>query len=225
VKPRRICLVGATGLVGSRLIDQAVDRPELHLVGIARREAVLPPGLSMELLLVDPMNWPGVIAAAHARVLVCALGTTFRKAGRDEAAFRAVDRDLVLACGRAAKAAGIEHMIVISSVGANLQSRSFYLRVKAEMEEGLGRLDLRRLDILRPALLRGPRVERRSAERFASLVSPLIDACLLGGPRRFRAISADLVAQAILALTGEKAAGRFVHEHDALHRVIGRARG
>lgn len=225
MKPRRICLVGATGLVGSRLIDQAVGRTDVRIVGVARREARLPPGVRMEMLLADPAHWADAIAASNAGVLVCALGTTFRKAGKNEEAFRAVDRDLVVTCGRAAKSAGIDHMIVVSSVGADRQSRSFYLRVKAEMEDALHKLGLRRLDILRPGLLRGPRQELRLAEKLAIHLSPLIDAFLHGGLRRFRSIRADTLAQAIFALAGEKAGGRFVHEHDALHYAIRRARG
>ena len=38
MKPVRICLVGATGLVGSRMIEAAVGRPDLRIVGSARRE-------------------------------------------------------------------------------------------------------------------------------------------------------------------------------------------
>src|SRR5690606_15107063 len=114
MKPTRICLVGATGLVGSRLIEQAVSRADVRLVGIARREAKLPVGARMEMLLAEPAGWADAIAAANARVLVCALGTTMRKQANDRAAFRAVDHDLVVDCGRAAKAAGIDHMIVVS---------------------------------------------------------------------------------------------------------------
>ena len=117
-KPIRIALVGATGLVGMSLIRLAVGRSDIRIVGIARREAALPPGARMELLVADPENWGDAIAAANADVLVCALGTTWRKAGRDEAAFRAVDETLVLDCAKAAKAAGLRQMIVISSVGA-----------------------------------------------------------------------------------------------------------
>ena len=76
------------------------------------------------------------------------------KAGKDEAAFRAVDQDLVVACGRAAKAAGIRQMIAISSVGADMMAKNFYLKVKGETEQALGRIGLQRLDVLRPGLLR-----------------------------------------------------------------------
>lgn len=221
----RICLVGATGLVGSSIVEQAVGRSDLRIVGVARREAKLPKGAHMEMLLAEPSRWPEAIAASNADVLVCALGTTIRKEGHDTAAFRAVDHDLVLACGRAAMAAGIDHMVVVSSVGADRASRSFYLRVKGEMEDDLALLGLRRLDIVRPGLLRGPRVERRPAEQLAMHLGPAIDLLLHGGLRRYRSIRTDVLARAIFALAAESAGGRFVHEHDALLRAARRARG
>jgi len=223
--PIRICLVGATGLVGSRLIEAAVGRPDLRIVGVARREVALPPGARMEMLVAEPAGWADAIAAANAKVLVCALGTTIRQQGGDEDAFRAIDHDLVLSCARAAKSAGIGHMILVSSVGADRASRTFYLRVKGETEDALAKLGFTRLDILRPGLLRGPRAERRPAERLAMILSPLIDPFLRGGLSRFRSIKADVVAQAIIALAKEKAGGRFVHEYDAMRYAIRRARG
>ncbi|MBN8500827.1 MAG: NAD(P)H-binding protein [Sphingomonadales bacterium] len=218
-KPTRIALVGATGLIGMSLIRLAVNRADFRVVGIARREAKLPPGARMEMLVADPDNWGDAIAAANADVLVSALGTTWKKAGRDEAAFRAVDHDLVLACGKAAKAAGIRQMITVSSVGADPAARNRYLRVKGEAEQALGRLGLTRLDVLRPGLLRGAREELRPAERLGMIASPVMDLFLQGNASRYRSIRSETVAEAIVGLTREKMAGRFVYEHDALLRA------
>lgn len=222
MKPTRICLVGATGLIGSRLIAAAVGRHDLRLVAVARREVPLPKGARMEVLVADPSGWPDAIAATNAKVMVCALGTTWRNAGKDEAAFRAVDFDLVLECGRAAKAAGIPHFILLSSAGADRHARSRYLRVKAEAEEALIKLGLHRLDILRPGLLVGRRAERRPLERLAMLASPIADRFLLGKARRFRSIKADMLVQAVFGLAREKARGRFLHEGDMLARAARR---
>ena len=218
-KPTRIALVGATGLVGMSLIRLAVNRPDIRLVAVSRREVALPPGARMEVLVADPSGWGDAIAAANADVLVCALGTTIKKVGGDQAAFRAVDQDLVLACGKAAKAAGIRQMIAVSSVGADPLARNFYLKVKGETEEALGKLGIPRLDLLRPGLLRGPRGELRPAEKLAMLVSPLTDLLMHGGYRKYRSIKARTVAEAIVGLTREAMAGRFVFEHDAILRA------
>lgn len=215
----RIALVGASGLIGTSLLELAVGRQDIRVVGIARREFPLPKGARMELLVADPANWGDAIAAANASVLVCALGTTWRKAGEDEAAFRAVDERLVLDCARWAKTAGIRQMIVISSVGADPNSKTFYLRVKGEVERALGKVAPPRLDILRPGLLRGPRAERRPAERLGMMVSPLADLFLHGKYEKYRSVKAATVARAIVGLTREKAAGRFVYEHDGIMRA------
>ena len=218
-KPTRIALVGATGLIGMSLIRLAVHRPDIRIIGISRREVALPTGARMEVLVADPASWGDAIAAANADVLVCALGTTWKKAGKDEAAFRAVDQDLVLACGRAAKAAGVRQMIAVSSVGADPMAKNFYLKVKGETEQALGKLGLTRLDILRPGLLRGAREELRPAERIGMIASPLADLLLQGAYRKYRSIRSETVAQAIVGLTREAMAGRFVFEHDAILRA------
>ena len=220
--PRRICVVGATGLVGRTIIEQAVSRSDVRIVGVARHEMPLPHGARMEMLIADPSGWDAAIAASNASVLVCALGTTWEKAGKDEAAFRAVDHDLVLLCARAAQAAGIGHMIVVSSVGADPQAKHRYLRVKGEMEGALSRLRLRRVDILRPGLILGRRAESRPLERAGQLFAPLLNLFLFGKRRKYRAISADTLAQAIFALSAQKAGGHFVHEWDAIHYAIRR---
>ena len=110
--------------------------------------------------------------------------------------------------------------IAVSSVGAAISSRNFYLRVKGEVEDALAKLRFERLDILRPGLLRGQRGgERRPGERLAILASSLTDRFLRGGNRKYRSVRATTVADAILQLAAEKPRGRFVHEHDAIVRA------
>ncbi|HEX4847829.1 MAG TPA: NAD(P)H-binding protein [Novosphingobium sp.] len=218
-KPTRIALVGATGLIGMSLIRLAVNRPDIRVIAISRREVALPPGARMEVLLAQPEGWGDAIAAANADVLVSALGTTWKKAGKDEAAFRSVDQELVLACARAAKAAGIRQMISVSSVGADPLSKTFYLRVKGETDQALGKVGIPRLDILRPGLLRGPREELRPAEHLGRILSPVADLLMQGAYRRYRSIRSETMAEAIVGLTREAMAGRFVFEHDAILRA------
>lgn len=219
-EPMRIALVGATGLIGRSLIELVSGREDVRITGIARRETKLPKGARMEMFVADPGNWGEVIEAVRPEVLVCALGTTWKKAGKDEAAFRAVDHDLVLQTARAAAEHGVERMISVSSVGADAQSKSFYLRVKGETERDLMKVGLKRLDILRPGLLRGHREnDRRLAERLGIIASPVVDLFLQGDARKYRSISVETVADAILVLALRKAAGKFKHDNDAIWRA------
>jgi uncharacterized protein YbjT (DUF2867 family) len=142
-----------------------------------------------------------VLEAVRPRALICALGTTWKKAGGNEAAFRAVDHDLVLATAQAAKAAGVPNMVLISAAGADAHSKAFYMRVKGEVEAAVSRIGFKRLDILHPGLLRGERAsDRRLLERLGILAAPLIDPLLRGKRERFRSIDAALVAEAALGL-------------------------
>jgi uncharacterized protein YbjT (DUF2867 family) len=222
-EPPRILLAGATGLVGTRIMEAAVGRGELRLVALTRREAPMPPGARMEMLVADPQGWDEAVAQIAPDAAICALGTTWRKAGRDEAAFRAVDEELVLRVARAALTAGVRNFVFVSSVGADPQSKAFYLRLKGQVEDRLRKLGFRRLDILRPGLLRGPRKgDRRLAERAGILVSPLANLLLHGSRHPYRAIDARFVARASLQCAGEKAGGAFVHEYDAIRRLAKR---
>ena len=217
---RRVLLVGATGLVGTRIMQACVGRSDLRLIALTRREAPMPQGARMEMLVADPAEWEQSLATVAPDAVICALGTTWRRAGRDEAAFRAVDQELVLRVARAAKATGVSNFVLVSSVGADMASRTLYLRVKSEVETALRKLRFHRLDILRPSLLRGPRSgDRRPAERLAIILSPLLNLVLHGERRRLRAIDAGVVARAALEGAKEKARGTFVHEHDAILRL------
>ncbi len=218
--PVRIALVGATGLVGRHVIDVASAGDEARIVGIARREAPLPSGARMEMFVAQPAKWGEVLEAVRPRALICALGTTWKKAGRDEAAFRSVDHDLVLATAEAAKRAGVPNMVLVSAAGADARGKSVYFRVKGETENALSRIGFKRLDILRPGLLRGERSnDRRIGERLGILAAPLIDPLLSGSWERFRSIDAALVAEAALGLAMRRAGGRFTHDNDAMRRA------
>jgi uncharacterized protein YbjT (DUF2867 family) len=218
--PVRVALVGATGLVGRRVIEVASAGEEVRILGIARREAALPPGARLEMFVSEPAKWGEVLDAVRPRALICALGTTWKKAGRDEAAFRAVDHDLVIATAEAAKRAGVPNMVVVSAAGADARSKTLYMRVKGEAEQALSRIGFKRLDILRPGLLRGERDgDLRLAERAALIAAPLIDPLLTGSWERYRSIDAGLVAEAALGLALRRAGGRFTHDNEAMRRA------
>lgn len=219
----RVVLVGATGLVGRAVMAEAVGRPDIHLVAVARREVPLPKGARMEMLLSDTGHWPDAIAAGRPDTVVIALGTTIKAVGGDKQAFRAVDHDLVLDCAAAAKAAGARQLIVVSSVGAQFSSKNFYLSVKGEVEDKLAKLHFDRLDLIRPGILRGKREgAARPAERIGMILSPLVDLLMVGSLRKYRSAKASDVARVILRLAGTKQRGRVVHQHDEMQRILRR---
>lgn len=210
---RRILLIGATGLVG-RLATTRLAAAGHHVHAFSRR----PTGRTGAETVAPAEQWPAIVEELGGDVGVCAIGTTMRAAG-SEAAFRAVDYDIAVAFARAARAAGVRHMIAVSSVGADPGSRNFYLRTKGEMEAALGALGFDRLDILRPGLLRGERgADRRLGERIGIRMSVIVDRILRGRLAKYASIDAGIVAAAIARLAAMDAPGRFVHHN----RDIGR---
>ncbi|MGB5779319.1 MAG: NAD(P)H-binding protein [Allopontixanthobacter sediminis] len=218
--PIRIALVGATGMIGRAVVEACIGREDVRLVAIARREMKLPVGAKMELFVADPAKWEEVLEAVKPQVMINALGTTLKKSGGDEDVFRAVDQELVLDVARAAHRQGVQRFISVSSVGAHILAKTFYLQVKGEVERDLAKVGFRRLDILRPSLLRGARPDDlRFAERLGMIASPLGNLMLQGGYRKYRAVETDTVADAALALSLTKPGGKFAHEHDAILRA------
>jgi uncharacterized protein YbjT (DUF2867 family) len=210
-----ILLVGATGVVGSLVMREVGRVRGPGLVALARRAVPAPPEVRIE--VADPAQWAEAVSRIAPKAVICALGTTWRAAGRDEAAFRAVDHDLVVSVAEASREAGADRFVLVSSVSADPRGSTYYLRVKGDVEMAVSAVEFDRLDILRPGLLKARREgERRVKERLAMLASPLTDRLLHGGLRRFRSIDARVVAAAAVHLVGETEPGRYVHEYDGI---------
>jgi uncharacterized protein YbjT (DUF2867 family) len=188
-------LAGASGLVGRALLAQLLDDDRATVHALLRREvADLPASRQLHCHLID-FDSPGRLPTADE--LYIALGTTIKVAG-SKAAFRAVDFDAVLHVARAAREAGVERCAVVSSLGADPNSKTFYTRVKGEVERALRELRFERLVIARPSLLAGARESLaqapRRGERLAlRLLTPM--AGLL--PASIRPIEAATVARAM----------------------------
>ena len=139
-----------------------------------------------------------------------ALGTTLKAAG-NKAAFKAIDRNAVVAVAHAAKTAGATRLAVVSAMGASPQSGVFYNQVKGEMEEAVSALGFERVVIARPSLLDGDRDALKQPGRLAEKLSlaalkvfkPLI-------PRNYRSIQASDVAQALVNTLQTASAGKHV---------------
>ncbi|MDO9095533.1 MAG: hypothetical protein Q8R98_21845 [Rubrivivax sp.] len=185
-------LAGATGLIGRELAAHWTGPGPLHLLVRRAMPAAHP------LHRVHVVDFAALPPLPSAQLGFCCLGTTIKAAG-SQAAFRAVDHTAVLAFARAARRAGVRHFAVVSSLGASVGARSFYSRVKGEMEDELKTLGFASLVIARPSLLIGdrstlaqpPRRGERLAQTLSAPFLPLI-------PVAWRPIAAATVARALL---------------------------
>lgn len=189
-----VVLAGGTGLVG-QAIARRLEQPAFDPVWLlVRRDMPRPrPHHRIRVVNFNRLDDDGGDIDLTGGAALCALGTTLRKAG-SEAAFQAVDRDRVMQIARWAHGRGAVHFLFVSSLGANPDSRNFYLRTKGETEKALGGLGFERLTILRPSLLLGPRREFRFGERLGMIAGRLLTPVLSGPLLKYRPVPADRVA-------------------------------
>ncbi len=224
ITKKTVLLAGATGLVGNAVLQRCIADRTIAAIIVPTRRPVSIKHPKIRNVVMDLLGGEngepspalsGAIAKASGGEIdayISALGTTIKAAGSREG-FIAVDRDLVCRFAEIAKQQGARQVVFVSSVGATRQTSNFYLRVKGETEDLLERMKFDRVDILRPGVLLGPRSDSRPGEAIAQKLSFIYNPFLRGPLRRYRAISADTVAAAALALLRKKEAGIFVHEN------------
>ncbi|MDP3701235.1 MAG: NAD(P)H-binding protein [Hylemonella sp.] len=189
----RLLLLGATGAVGREVLAAALAEPFIHQVVAPTRRPLpahprlLNPVLDFTALPPDAPWW-------QVDAVICALGTTIKTAG-SQAAFAAVDRDLPIQAGRLARAAGASRYALNSSLGASLQG-NFYLHTKAEAEAGIRALAYPVYTVVRPSLIDAERTESRPGERIGLMVARALRPLI---PRRYRAVTPERIARALIA--------------------------
>jgi uncharacterized protein YbjT (DUF2867 family) len=217
---KQIVIAGATGLIGRQVAEELAGLDGIDLQALLRRNAdELPPYVHQHVAPGD--DWPSLVGALRPEVAICCLGTTIKVAG-SQAAFRAVDHDLVIAFAKAARGAGAQHMIAVSSVGASAKSSNFYLKTKGETENDLRALGFDRVDILRPGLLTGGnRPDSRPGEAIGILLSPLTDLLMMGPLAKYQSTPSAKVAQAIVTLALAGGHGTYSHENESIRALAG----
>jgi len=131
-----LLLLGATGLVGRHVLSQALATSRVTSVTAPVRRALQVAHATLHAPVVDFDALPADAAWWHADAVICALGTTMRVAGSEDA-FRRVDHDYPLAAARLAHRHGTSTFVLNSAMGADRGSRFFYNRVKGEVEHDL----------------------------------------------------------------------------------------
>ncbi len=199
MKSRRILLLGATGLVGSELLSLLLADDSVERVNVVARRASghSHPKLSEKIFDLTEMDRHAVLFVVDQ--IFCALGTTIKAAGSQER-FRMIDHDLPVTAARIGRMRGATHFLLVSSLGADRNSRAFYTRVKGETEDDIIALNYPALTIARPSLLLGPRKERRLGEELAKPLGWLM-------PKKYRPIEAATVARALTTAAREDRAG------------------
>ncbi|HUM02121.1 MAG TPA: oxidoreductase [Thermoanaerobaculia bacterium] len=219
--PRRTALlVGATGLVGGHCLRMLLaDDAWSQVVVLARRRL---PASHPKLVarLVDFDRLGQLSGFPRVTDVFCALGTTIARAGsRPE--FYKVDFTYVAETARLASVSGARQFLLVSALGADPVSNIFYSRVKGEAEEAVKKLPLAAIQIFRPSLLSGERMEARPLERVGVAVFSALSFAMVGPLRRYRPVAAADVARAMLEVARRESPGTHVYDPERIEELAG----
>jgi uncharacterized protein YbjT (DUF2867 family) len=205
-----IVVFGGSGFIGRHVVKQ------LARAGFRVRVPMRRPHLGQDLrvlgdvgqihLMQANVRFPESVAAAleGADGVVNLVGVLHEQGKQDFQAMHVAASEAIAA---AAKAAGLNKVVQVSSIGADARAKAKYARTKGEAEAAVRAL-VPEAVILRPSIVFGP--EDNFFNRFAdmakfSLFLPLIG----GGKTKFQPVYVQDVADAVLAsLTRNDAAGR-----------------
>ncbi|MFN8152721.1 MAG: NAD(P)H-binding protein [Bacteroidia bacterium] len=199
---KKVVLVGATGLVGSRLLDMFLADVTVERVVVLTRRELDIQHKRLETILCD-FTHPDQYAKQlrDFDILFCCIGTTMKNAGSRDA-FLEVDYHIPMRLAAMASKAGIRKFIAISSLGADPASSNFYLRTKGEMERDIdANYKFTKLAFVRPSLLLGPRKEFRLGEKFGQFFMVLFSFAMIGRFRKYRPIHDFNVAKAMISVS------------------------
>ncbi len=204
-------LIGATGLIGSYILEVLLDDNYFDTVRILIRRPVDSTHPKLEKKLVDFADAESFrLSLEDSDVVFCAVGTTQQKVKGDKVAYRKVDFDITVNAARFCKLNGCGKFVLVSSVGANSRSNNFYLKLKGEVEDAVKASGLPSVHIMRPSILLGHRKESRAGEKIAKVLMKTFSFLL---PSKFKPVHGRDVAKAMVAASKKTTEGFFLREY------------
>jgi len=208
---KKAILIGATGLVGSHVLQLLLSDERYESVKVFHRRStgISHPKLQEHIIdFDDPGKWNHLIKGDH---LFSALGTTIKKAGSKEAQYK-IDFTYQYEVVKAASINNVQCFALVSSLGADSNSGSFYPRIKGELDEAVQKLDFEDRLIVRPSFLDGDRNEFRLGERIGIAVAKVV--CKLPGLKKYHPVKAETVAKAMIEGLNSKQSKHILESQD-----------
>lgn len=211
---KKVVIAGSTGLVGKALTELLQNDDSFSSIDALVRFKSIETYSKLHEHLT---NFNAINQLPSGDVLVICLGSTRKKAGSKDA-FRKVDYGFVTRLARLAESQNFEQVVVVSSYGADAQSKNFYLRVKGEMEDVIQTINVASKVIIRPSLLLGKRNEFRLGEKIGTAVLKLAMPLLKGKLLKYRPVEDIQVAKVIVTVIKEASNETRIIEPDWIHK-------
>lgn len=196
ISPKTAVVIGATGLVGSQILDLLLNDPRYVKVKVFHRRATgfKHPKLEEIIINFDELRiWKHMITGDE---LFSALGTTIKAAGSKEAQY-VVDFQYQWDLAEEARKNGVKSYGLVSSIGASAGSKNFYLNMKGKLDKKVQKLGFDKVVIVRPSFLDGNRAESRPGEKIGMQIMKAVS--WLPIIRKYKPIHVRTVARALIS--------------------------
>lgn len=208
--PYKVILVGASGLIGNHLLSDLISSDDISEITLLVRNkmGISNPKVKELVINFDEINQYS--SKITGDIIYCCIGTTKSKTP-DATNYRKIDLEYPLNLAKIGAKNGVSQFHVISSLGANSESKNAYLKLKGELEKELKKLNIQSLHIYQPSFLDGNRKENRPLEKIMLPIMKLINPLLLGPFENYRSIKASDVAKAMINQSKKELKGVFTY--------------
>lgn len=214
---KKAILVGASGLIGSKLLNVLLAQADYTEVLSIGRKKIKLTNKKLKQIVADFDDLDKYKDQIKGDVIFCCLGTT-RRDTPNLNDYRKVDHDYPVKLAEIALKNGIDQYHYVSAMGARSQSPNFYTKIKGDTETDLKNMGLKGLFIYQPSILIGHRNKPRLMENIAVLVMKIIGPLLVGKLKKYRAIYAMDVAKAMYKLSLKNRAGVITYTSDEIKK-------
>jgi uncharacterized protein YbjT (DUF2867 family) len=221
MKKQTAVIIGATGLIGSLLVETLLNDDYFDKVRILVRRPYEKQHPKLEVFVLDFGNLDDYAnKLGNGESIFCCIGTTQKKVNGDKAAYRKIDYDIAVNAAILGKKAGFTKYLLVSSLGADSNASGFYLKLKGEIETEIASIGFASFHILRPSFLLGVRNETRIGEGIMKVVFKGLSSLFFGGWTKYKAVEAQTVANAMAAAAKEDLVGQKIYYYDEMNALL-----
>ncbi len=189
-------VLGATGLIGSHLLEQLLNDDAFTKVRVLVRKTLELQHQKLEVCITDFSNYADYQSKlGKGDSIFSCIGTTNANVKGDKALYRTIDFDIPVNAARFGKEAGFQQYLLVSAAGANSKSSIFYSRLKGEVEEVIATYKFKSFHVFRPSFLLGTRKEQRTGESIGKKAFQFFSFLI---PSKYKGIQAADVAKAMI---------------------------
>lgn len=216
-----IVMLGASGAVGTEALNTLLQLNNIKQLTLLGRNPIST--VDVDFVQQHKINIHN--ASSYQQFLeghttaICTLGVGEpSKISKEE--FIKIDKTAVLNFAKACKKAGVKHFELLASVAISPTSNSFYLRTKGELVEELKALNFERLSIFQPSMILTPTNRYGISQAITLKVWPLLEPLFIGGLRKYRGISVNVLGQAIAKNSFIKGEGYEILQWDEFNALV-----